>query len=404
MNFSTAQDIENKKMLNLYNPIRMPAVMERGEGCLLWDKEGKEYLDLISGGRAVNILGHCHPRVVAAVKEQCERLIHVSNDFYTEPQLRLAEMLFDLSGGMRAFFCNSGTEANEAAIKLARRHTTTNFGNEKIEIVAAARSFHGRTYGSLSATGQEKFQKGFGPLLPGFKFVPFNDAKLLKEAVGRNTCAVMLEPVLGESGSYPAEKEFMEAAEEACKENDALLVLDEVQSGMGRTGKFFAFEHYGVKPDIVALAKGLGGGVPIGAMLAREPAASSFTPSNHAATFGGTPIAAAAAVATLQVMAEEGLADKAARMGEYFVGKLCDLQSRNPVIETVRGKGLMLGLDLGEPIAAQVKKGCFEKGVLINVASEVTVRLIPALVITEEQADKGLEVFEEVLAAVGEGG
>ncbi|NIM05193.1 MAG: acetylornithine/succinylornithine family transaminase [Armatimonadetes bacterium] len=397
MNLKQAEKTEATCLLNLYKPVRFPMVVEKAQGCLIWDSDGNEHLDLVSGGRAVTVLGHSHPKVVEAVCDQVKKLIHTSNDFYTEPQLRLAQMLYDLSGGMRSFLCNSGSEANEAAIKLARKHAFLHHGAHKHEIVSTLKSFHGRTFAALSATGQAKFHKGFEPLMPGFAHVPFNDLPALEKAVGEPTCAVILEPIQGEGGVYPAAQSYLEGAQEICRRHDALLILDEVQTGMGRTGKFFAYEHYGIQPDIVTLAKGLAGGVPIGAMLAREPAASSFTPSDHATTFGGSALNSAAAVAAITALKEEGLIDNARKMGEYFLDKLRSLQEKQPLIKEVRGKGLMIGIDLAKPLAAAVKAGCHKRGVLIISASDSILRLIPATVISASQIDQGVEVIGSVL-------
>ncbi len=410
MNLKQAQETESRCLINLYPPIRLPLVAERGQGCLLWDSEGREYLDLTSGGRAAAALGHCHPKVVEAIKRQAEELIHTTNDFYSEPQLRLAEMLAELSGGMKTYLCNSGAEANEAAIKLARKHAHLHHGalsaslkvKEKIEIISALHSFHGRTYAALSATGQPKYHKGFEPLVPGFAYVPYNDLAALKKAVGERTCAVILEPILGESGVYPASDSYLKGAEELCRRHGALLILDEVQTGMGRTGEFFAHTRYGVKPDIVTIAKGLAGGVPIGAMLAREPAASSFSPSDHATTFGGSPLPAAAAVAALTALKEEGLMENARKMGEYFQQGLRKLQAKQPLIKEVRGKGLMIGLEFNSPIATAVRKACLARGVLINAVGDSILRILPALVITSAQIDKALEVITAALEEAGQ--
>jgi len=400
MNLKQAQAIEAKCLLNLYTPIRFPMVLEKGEGCRVWDSEGREYLDIISGGRAVTVLGHCHPKIIAAINRQAGELIHVANDFYSEPQLRLAEILAEYTGGRRAYFCNSGAEANEAAIKLARKHAYLQHGDKKMEIVSTLNSFHGRTFGALAATGQEKFHKGFQPMVPGFSYVPFNDLAALAAAVNEKTCAVMLEPILGESGVHPAETAYLQGAEEICRQAGAVLIMDEVQTCMGRTGKFLACEHYEINPDIVTLSKGLAGGVPIGAMLAREPAASSFTPSDHATTFGGSPLTAAAAVAALTALKEEGLIEKAAQMGEYFLSQLRALQEKQPLIKAVRGKGLMIGVDLSQPVAPAVKAAGLAKGLLINTSGPHTLRILPALVITKAQIDNAMKILASALEEV----
>jgi len=400
MNLSEAQELEAKHLLSLYVPIRFPIVIARGLGTRLWDTEGREYLDLISGGRAVMGLGHSHPRVVAAVREQAGTLIHVSNDFYTEPQLALARRLSGLTGGMRAFLCNSGAEANEAALKLARKHAKAVAG-DKIEIITAYHSFHGRTYGALAATGQQKYHAGFGPLVPGFRYIPFNDREALEKSFGPQTCAVMLEPVLGESGVFPADAEFLRLARQLCDRHQALLLLDEVQTGLGRTGRMFAYQHYGIEPDVITLAKSLGGGVPIGAMLAREPAASTFVPGDHASSFGGSALPAAAALAALDAIEQEGLVENARTVGAYFLERLQALGREQPVIREVRGLGMMLAVDLNKPLAGAIKLACLARGVLINTVGDSMLRLVPALILTREEVDQGVSAIAAALAEVG---
>ena len=397
MDYKQARQQEQAYLLDLYTPIRMPMVIARGEGATLWDTEGKEYLDFVSGGRAVTGVGHCHPKVVAAICEQAGKLLHVSNDFYTEPQLQLAKRLSELLGG-RCFLCNSGAEANEAAIKLARKHAYKTVGEGKHEIVSALKSFHGRTLAALAATGQPKYHQGFQPLPAGFVHVPFNDVEALRAAVSERTCAVFLEPILGESGVYPATPEYLKAARELCTQHGAALIFDEVQTGLGRTGRWFAYQHYGVEPDVVTLAKGLGGGVPIGAMVAREPVASAFQPGDHASTFGGSALPAAAAVATLTVIEEEGLVQNAARVGARLAQGLEALREKCALISEVRARGLMIGVDLTKPVAAKVKGECLKRGLLITTVGNQMLRLLPPLVLSEPQADKGLAILGQVLA------
>ncbi len=397
MKLDEAVALEHQHLLALYNPIRMPMVIARGAGARLWDTEGKEYLDFISGGRAVTGVGHCHPKVVAAIRDQAAKLIHVSNDFYSEPQLRLAARLSQLFGG-RCFLCNSGAEANEAAIKLARKHAYRAVGPQKHEIVCALKSFHGRTLATITATGQPKYQEGFGPLPPGFLHIPYNDVAALRKAVGPHICAVMLEPILGESGVYPATPEFLATAREVCDAHGAALILDEVQTGMGRTGTMFAYQQYDLKPDIITLAKGLAGGVPIGAMLAREPIASSFRPSDHASTFGGSALPAAAALAVLDVIEEEGLAARAADLGARLAQGLRSLQAKCSLITEMRACGMMIGVDLALPKSPEIKRRCMERGLLITTVGEAMLRLLPPLVLTEQQAEQGLRVLCEVIA------
>jgi predicted acetylornithine/succinylornithine family transaminase len=401
VNLDEAKALERSYLLELYAPIRMPMVMVRGEGARLWDSDGKEYLDFVSGGRAVTALGHCHPRVVAAIREQASRLVHRSNDFYTEPQLRLGQRLSQLFGG-RCFFCNSGTEATEAAIKLARKHGFLTVGPDKHEIVTALDSFHGRTLGALAATGQPKHHKGFQPLPGGFVYVPFNDVEALHKAVSEKTCAVMLEPILGESGVYPATQEFLQAARELCNSHGAVLIFDEVQTGIGRTGRMFAYEHCQVEPNVITLAKGLGGGVPIGAMLAREPVASAFQPGDHASTFGGSPLPAAVALAVLDTIEEENLLEHASTVGDRLAEGLRALQQNSPLVTEIRARGVMIAVDLALPVAAQVKSECVERGLLVITVGDTMLRVLPPLILTEEQADRGLSVLRTAFDLVGE--
>ncbi len=399
MNLDEARELERAHLLNLYPPIRMPMVMVRGRGARLWDADGKEYLDFVSGGRAVTGLGHCHPKVSSAIREQAGKLLHVSNDFYTEPQLRLAQRLSGLFGG-RCFFCNSGAEAVEAAIKLARKHGYKTGGPGKPEIVSALDSFHGRTVGALAATGQPKYHEGFQPLPAGFIHIPFNDVKALRRAVTPSTCAVLLEPILGESGIYPATSEFLTAARELCSANGAALIFDEVQTGMGRTGKMFAYQHYDIEPDIITLAKGLGGGVPIGAMLAREPVASAFEPGDHASTFGGSALPAAAALAVLDAIEEENLLENASCIGDRLAQGLRSIQEKTPLVTEIRARGLMIAVDLRAPVAGRVKEECTARGLLVITVGDQMLRLLPPMVLSEQDADRGIEILGEVLAAV----
>lgn len=399
MNLDEAKALERQHLLNLYGPIRMPMVIARGEGARLWDTAGREYLDFISGGRAVAGLGHCHPKVVEAIRKQAGQLIHTSNDLYSEPQLLLAKRLSDLFGG-RCFFCNSGAEANEAAIKLARKRAYQTSGPEKHEIVTALNSFHGRTLGALAATGQPTYHRGFQPLPPGFLHVPFNDVEALRSAVSASTCAIMLEPILGESGVFPATPEYLSAARELCDANGAVLIFDEVQTGLGRTGRMFAFQHFGVVPDALTLAKGLGAGVPIGAMLAREPPASAFEPGDHASTFGGSALPAAAALAVLEAMQEERVVENAARLGARLAEGLRAMQRRIALIADIRAWGMMIGIGLSRPLAATVKERCVARGLLIITVGDRILRLLPPLILTEEQADRGLGVMEQVLTEI----
>jgi len=378
-------DESRQYIMNTYN--RFPIVMRKGRGMKVWSSDGKEYLDFV-GGVAVNILGHCHPRVVVAIQKQAQRLIHVSNYYYIEPQIKLAKILVENSFADKVFFCNSGAEAIEAAIKLARKYAKEQYGAERFEIISALNSFHGRTFAALSATGQEKFRKGFEPLVPGFKYVPFNDIDALKTSLTEQTCALLLEPVQAEGGVRVPSQEYLEEARKLCDAHNVLLVLDEVQTGMGRTGKLFAHEHFGITPDIMTIAKGLGGGVPIGAMLATDRVASAFQPGNHATTFGGNPLVCAAAVATLETLLEDGfILDQCSRMGKYFMERLEQLKAEFPnFITEIRGKGLLIGMELtreGDPVV----KTCIEKGVLINCTAGNVLRFIPPLIVQRRHID-----------------
>jgi acetylornithine aminotransferase/acetylornithine/N-succinyldiaminopimelate aminotransferase len=374
---------------------RSEIALVRGQGIKVWDADGKEYLDFVAGV-AVNALGHCHPRLVAAVAEQAARLIHCSNLYWVDLQVRLAEVLAGLSGLDRVFFCNSGTEANEAALKLVRKYAYEKGHPERYEIIAMEHSFHGRTMGSLAATAQTKLKGGFEPLVPGFKYVPLNDFGRFREAVTPQTCAVILEPVQGEGGVYVAEAAYLKELVAFCREKDILVIFDEVQCGMGRTGRWFAFEHYGVKPDVLTLAKALGGGVPIGAMLAREEVAQAFHPGDHGSTFGGNPLACAAALAVIQTMEEEGLVANAARQGEYLRRGLEELAQAFPLVKEVRGMGLLLGMELSVP-GQPIVNACEKRGLLINCAAGSVLRLVPPLIVTREDIDRALEILSGVL-------
>ena len=375
---------------------RYPLVPVRGEGCSLWDADGKRYLDFLAGV-AVNNLGHCHPRVVAALQKQAAELIHCSNYYHIPSQIELAELLCDRSFADRAFFCNSGAEANEAAIKLARKYSREKFGSDRYEIITALASFHGRTMATVSATGQEKVQKFFDPLLHGFRHVPFNDADLLRRAITPNTCAVMLEPIQGEGGIVIPSPDYFREVRSICDEHRLLLIFDEVQVGMGRTGRLFAHEHFAVTPDIMTLAKALAGGAPIGCMLAKEEVAASFGPGTHGSTFGGNPLVTAAGVATVRAIFAEGILENTIEMGEYLMGRLEQLKKKFPMIIEVRGIGLMIGMELSVPAAGIVVRA-LEKGLLLNVAQDTVLRFVPPLIVTPAEIDEMLQILEGILA------
>ena len=377
---------------------RYPIVPVRGAGCRLWDADGKEYLDFLAGV-AVNNLGHCHPKIVAALQQQATDLIHCSNYYQIPQQIELAELLCRYSFADKAFFCNSGAEANEAAIKLARKYSRDKFGPERYEIITANESFHGRTMATVSATGQEKVQRFFDPLLHGFTHVVFNDAAALEAAVTPNTCAVMLEPVQGEGGVNVPSDGYFQEVRRICDQHGLLLILDEVQVGMGRTGKLFAYEHFDVIPDIMTLAKALAGGAPIGAMLAKDEYASAFTPGTHGSTFGGNPLVCASAIATMRVLLEDGILNRTEEIGEYLLGELEILGKKYPFVKEVRGIGLMIGMSLAIPAGDIVKKG-HSRGVLLNVTQDKVLRFVPPLVVTKQEIDKMITILDGIFAEV----
>ncbi|AMV71294.1 acetylornithine transaminase [Desulfuromonas sp. DDH964] len=377
---------------------RYPLVPVRGAGCRLWDADGKEYLDFLAGV-AVNNLGHCHPKVVKVLQEQAATLLHCSNYYNIPQQIELAELLCRLTFADRAFFCNSGAEANEAAIKLARKYSREKYGPERFAIITAAESFHGRTMATVSATGQEKVQRFFDPLLHGFKHVPFNDAAAIEAAITPETCAVMLEPIQGEGGVNVPTPGYLKEVRELCDRFGLLLILDEVQTGIGRTGKLFAYEHFGVTPDIMTLAKALAGGAPIGTMLARAEIAASFTPGTHGSTFGGNPLVTTAALATLQAILDEGLLENAETMGDYLVTALRGLQQKYPFIGPVRGIGLMVGMRLTIPGGDIVKKG-HARGVLLNVTQDTVLRFVPPLTVTRSEIDAMIEILDGIFQEI----
>jgi acetylornithine/N-succinyldiaminopimelate aminotransferase len=377
---------------------RFPIVPVRGEGCRLWDADGKEYLDFL-GGVAVNNLGHCHPKVVAALQKQAAELIHCSNYYHIPQQIELAELLCSHSFADKAFFCNSGAEANEAAIKLARKYSRDKFGPERYEIITAADSFHGRTMATVSATGQEKVQRFFDPLLHGFKHVPFDDVAALEAAVSPTTCAVMLEPIQGEGGVNVPSPGYFQAVREICDRHGLLLIFDEVQVGMGRTGRLFAYEHFDITPDIMTLAKALAGGAPIGTMLARDEFAAAFVPGTHGSTFGGNPLVCAAAIATVRAILEDGILNRTEEIGEYLVGELETLQHKYHFVKEVRGIGLMIGMALDVPAGEIVKKG-HERGVLLNVTHDTVLRFVPPLTVTKQEIDRMIAILDGILAEV----
>jgi acetylornithine aminotransferase/acetylornithine/N-succinyldiaminopimelate aminotransferase len=362
---------------------RLPVTLVEGRGATVRDAEGREYLDLVAG-IAVNVLGHAHPAVAAAVAEQAGRLIHTSNLYYTEPQLALARRLVELSFPSRVFFANSGAEANEAAIKLARKWGRTR-RDGAFEIITTFDAFHGRTLTTVTAGGKDAYSAPFGPLPPGFVHVPYGDLDAIKAATTERTVAVMLEPILGEAGVVPPPDGYLAGARAWCDERDLLLILDEVQTGIGRTGRWFAHQHAGVIPDVMTLAKGLGGGVPIGACLA-APRADVFEPGDHGSTFGGNPLACAAGVAVLRTIEQDGLVGHAAEMGELLHASLQELDG----VRQVRGKGLMQAVVFEQPVAREFQTRCLAEGVIVNATDDATVRLVPPLVITADEIERAV--------------
>jgi acetylornithine aminotransferase len=373
---------------------RFPIALVKGEDCTLTDAAGRTYTDFLAGIAVCN-LGHCHPGVTAAVAEQAGALVHVSNLYYTLPQTELAGWLTAHSFADRVFFCNSGAEANEAAIKLARRFFYEK-GEERYRIIAAEGSFHGRTMATLSATGQDKIRKGFHPVLPGFDFVPFDDADELRDAIGPDTCAVLLEPIQGEGGVRVPSGDYLQAVRRICDEAGILLIFDEIQTGIGRTGKLFAHEHFGIEPDIMTLAKALANGLPMGAMLAKEWTVSAFGPGAHASTFGGTPLVSAAAMATLNALEAEGLIEGCERKGAYFKERLAWLKDRHETVVDVRGMGLLLGMEL-ETEGETVVTAAMAEGFLINCIQEKVLRFAPPLTIRQEQIDNLIACLDKIL-------
>ncbi len=376
-------------VMNTYN--RLPICMVKGEGAKVYDADGKEYLDFVAG-IAVNALGHCNPKVAAAITEQAHKLIHCSNLYWIENQIKLAKLLAENSDFDKVFFCNSGAEANEGAIKLARKYAKMKGYADRYEVITMEKSFHGRTLATLTATGQAKVQQGFNPLPIGFKYVPFNDFAALQAAVTPATCAIMLEPVQGEGGVIAAKDEYMQAVRALCDAHDILFIVDEVQVGLGRTGKLFAYQHAGVKPDIMTLAKALGGGVPIGAFLATDKVAEAFHPGDHGTTFGGNPLVTAAGLAALGAIIEEKLPEHAAKISQYMVDQFTAMKTKYPCIQEIRGRGLILGLLLdreGAPIVAE----CLRNGLLINCTAQRVLRFVPPLNITKAEVDQAITIL-----------
>lgn len=376
MNTEEIIDLDSKYVMHTYN--RQPIALVKGEGAVVWDAEGKSYIDCVAG-IAVNNVGHANPKVAEAICNQAKNLIHISNLYYNEQQVTLAELLADVSPHSKAFFCNSGAEANEGAIKLARKHTG------KGEIITMENSFHGRTITTITATGQKKYQNGFEPLTPGFKYVPYGNIEAVEKEIGPNTAAVLVEPIQGEGGVIVPPKDYLKNLKEVCHENDVLLIFDEVQTGFGRTGEMFASQSFGVKPDITTVAKAIAGGFPMGGVLADE-VGETFEPGDHAATFGGSPLACAAAKASINYILEEDLLSRSKENGEYFKSKLNVIMDNKGIVEDVRGMGLMIGMEL-DVECGELVDDMRKRGIIVNCAAGNVLRFVPPLVISKSQID-----------------
>ena len=389
----TRETIERFNKYVMANYTRLPLVAVRGEGPYIWDADGKRYLDLFSGW-AVTGVGHCHPRLVEAIAKQAATLIYMPNTWYTEPQGRLAEWISTTSFGGKCFFCNSGAEANEGALKLARLATA----KEKYKIISFENSFHGRTFAAITATAQPKYQQGFAPLVPGFSYAPLNDFAAVEKLVDGETAAILVEPIQGEGGVNVAEPEFLRALRDLCDQRGMVLIFDEVQTGVGRCGTWWGYQVPGVEPDIMTMAKQLGGGTAIGAMCAKPEVAEHLKPGTHASTFGGNPLAAAAGCAVFEIIRDENLLENTQKMGAYLKQRMLELKQDSPLIAEVRGAGLMVGVELTES-GAGVASACLARGLHINCTHETVLRIMPPLNITREQLDEGLDVLADVLNA-----
>lgn len=387
------QELEHQVYMGTFS--RLPVVFTRGEGTRLYDEEGRAYLDLVAG-IAVNLLGYGHPAVRKAIHEQVDRLMHTSNLYYTTPQLELAKFLVDRTQGGRVFFVNSGAEANETALKIARKYGKLHRGGA-YEIITADHSFHGRTLGALALTAQPKYQEAFTPMPAGHVYVPFNDAAALRAAVNDRTCAILLEPVQGESGVRIHSPEYLKAAREICDQTGVLLMCDEVQTGLGRTGKFWGYENYGVVPDVITVGKGLGGGLPMGAAIARGKA-DVLTPGDHGSTMGGNLVAAAAGLATLRAIEEQGLVEHAARMGTAMQDGFKMLMEKHDTIASVRGMGLMVAIDFRTDNAGDMVRRALSKGLIVNNTSANTLRMVPPLILSQPDVDEAVGIIDQVVA------
>lgn len=390
MNSQQIIDLYKKYVIANYS--KVPIVFVRGEGSWLWDAEGRKYLDFFPGW-GVNGIGHCHPRVVAALREQAGKLMHVANNYYMEPQARLAQMISERSFGGQCFFCNSGAEANEGALKLARLATAP----ERYKVITFKNSFHGRTLATVSATAQPKYHRGLEPIVPGFSYAKLNDLESVKALVDSQTAGIMVEPIQGEGGVNVAKGDFLRGLREICDKNGMVLIFDEVQTGCGRTGKWFGYQIEGVIPDIMTLAKSIAGGPALGAVVAKPEVAAKLVPGTHASTFGGNPLACAAGIATFEAIEQEGLLENGTRMGEYFHERLNALRGKFPFIREVRGRGMMIGVELDKPGASIVQR-CLEDGLLVNCTHDTVLRMLPSMTITKSIIDEGLAILEKAMA------
>ncbi len=399
MDLNSIMDMTDKYTMNVFS--RTPVCFTHGQGICLWDTEGKKYVDFLAG-IAVSVLGHAHPRLVKAISDQAQRLIHCSNLYYIENQARLAKLLVENTCADKVFFANSGAEANEGAIKLARIYFKKKGMPQKYKIITLVNSFHGRTLATTAATGQVKYQEPYTPLTPGFLSVPINDMDALVKALDENTCAIMLEPIQGESGVNPLTAEYMRGIRELCDEKGLLMILDEVQTGMGRTGELFAYMHYGIEPDIFTTAKGLGNGVPIGALCAKDSVARAFQPGDHGSTFGGNPLSCAAGLAVMETLLEENLVKNSREMGSYLMEKLSLLKDRYGLISQVRGLGLMVGIEFTGELGVKVKELLLARGYLVGSVGKSVIRLLPPLIVSKDDIDGFISAFDAVLGELSE--
>ena len=398
---TTQETTDFAKQVLMPNYRRLPIAFVEGQGMRIWDAEGKEYLDFVAG-IAVDVLGHCHPHHVRAIQQQATRLIHTSNLYQIPLQAELGRLLVEVTGipTGKVLFCNSGAEAAEAGIKLARKAARTVRGRDAYEIIVADHGFHGRTMGALAATMVPRYHEGFEPLVPGFVSVPPNDLGAVERALTSKTAAVFMEPIQGEGGINPTDDAYLSGLRRLCDDRGVWMMLDEVQTGFGRTGRWFAYQHAGITPDIVTLAKGMGGGVPIGAIVARAELAEAFQPGSHGSTFAGGPLICAAALAVVRAIQEEGLVENAAAMGAYLMGRLRDLKKSHSVITEVRGRGLMVAIGLNGP-SERVVAACLERGLLVNNVQPNAVRLVPPLIVQREDIDEAIKILDAALSAVG---